>query len=64
MALGAAYLIARETTPVGMSGAVFLLPVQVRCWASTSPAVTPTNLLYNVIAEPGRWYRYRRQGQP
>src|SRR6185369_17225909 len=26
-------------------------------------AVTPTNLLYNVIATPGALYRYRRQGQ-
>ncbi len=28
-----------------------------------SPAVTPTNLLDNVIATPGAIYRYRRQGQ-
>ena len=28
-----------------------------------SPAVTPTNLLYNVIATPGALYRYWRQGQ-
>src|SRR5438132_7589464 len=28
-----------------------------------SPAVTPTNLLYNVISTPGALYRYWRQGQ-
>ncbi len=28
-----------------------------------SPAVTPTNLLYNIIATPGALYRYWRQGQ-
>ena len=28
-----------------------------------SPAVTPTNLLYNVVATPGALYRYRRQHQ-
>jgi len=28
-----------------------------------SPAVTPTNLLYNVVATPGALYRYWRQGQ-
>jgi hypothetical protein len=28
-----------------------------------SPAVTPTNLLYNVVATPGALYRFWRQGQ-
>jgi uncharacterized membrane protein YfcA len=28
-----------------------------------SPAVTPTNLLYDVVATPGALYRYWRQGQ-
>ena len=28
-----------------------------------SPAVTPTNLLYNVVSTPGALYRYRRQHQ-
>ena len=28
-----------------------------------SPSVTPTNLLYNIIATPGALYRYWRQGQ-
>jgi len=28
-----------------------------------SPAVTPTNLLYNVVATPGALYRYWRQHQ-
>ena len=30
--------------------------------ATPSPAVTPTNLLYNVVATPGALYRYWRQG--
>jgi uncharacterized protein len=30
---------------------------------TSSPAVTPTNLLYNVVATPGVLYRYWRQGQ-
>jgi hypothetical protein len=33
------------------------------CLARPSPAVTPTNLLYNVVATPGALYRYWRQGQ-
>jgi uncharacterized membrane protein YfcA len=28
-----------------------------------SPAVTPTNLLFNVVATPGALLRYRTQGQ-
>ncbi|WP_404200465.1 sulfite exporter TauE/SafE family protein [Streptomyces tauricus] len=55
-------LIAVVTAPVGVSGAVFLLPVQLSVFAVPSPAVTPTNLLYNVVAGPGALLRYRRHG--
>jgi uncharacterized membrane protein YfcA len=51
------------TTPAGISGAVLLLPFQVSVLGTPSPAVTPTNLLYNVVATPGALYRYWRQGQ-
>lgn len=51
------------TTPVGISGAVFLLPVQLDLLHVPSPQVTPTNLLFNVVAVPGSLLRYRRQGQ-
>jgi uncharacterized membrane protein HdeD (DUF308 family) len=40
-----------------------LLPFQVSVLGTPSPAVTPTNLLYNVVATPGALYRYWRQGQ-
>jgi len=63
VALAAAYLIATVTTPAGISGAVLLLPFQVSVLGTPSPAVTPTNLLYNIIATPGALYRYWRQGQ-
>jgi hypothetical protein len=63
VALAAAYLIAVITTPAGVSGAVLLLPFQVSVLGTPSPAVTPTNLLYNVVATPGALYRYWRQGQ-
>jgi uncharacterized protein len=62
-ALGAAYLLAAIATPAGVSGAVLLLPFQVSVLGTPSPAVTPTNLLYNIIATPGAIYRYWRQGQ-
>jgi hypothetical protein len=57
-----AFLIAVLTTPVGVSGAVFLVPVQVSVLHTPSPSVTPTNLLYNVIATPGALLRYRGRG--
>ncbi len=38
----------------GVSGAVLLLPVQISVLGVPSPAVTPTNLLFNVAATPGR----------
>src|SRR5262250_1858718 len=63
VALVAAYVIATLATPAGVSGAVLLLPFQVSVLGTPSPAVTPTNLLYNVVATPGALYRYRRQGQ-
>jgi hypothetical protein len=63
VALLAAYLIAALATPAGVSGAVLLLPFQVSVLGTPSPAVTPTNLLYNVVAVPGALYRYWRQGQ-
>src|ERR1700733_869499 len=62
-ALFAAYVIAVVTTPAGISGAVLLLPFQVSVLGTPSPAVTPTNLLYNVVATPGALYRYWRQHQ-
>ena len=58
----AALVIATITAPVGVSGAVFLLPVQLTLLGVPNPAVTPTNLLYNVVAGPGALLRYRRSG--
>jgi uncharacterized protein len=63
VALVAAYAISVVTTPAGISGAVLLLPFQVSVLGTPSPAVTPTNLLYNIVSTPGALYRYWRQGQ-
>ena len=62
LGLAAGLLIAAVTAPVGVSGAVFLLPVQFSVLDVPSPAVTPTNLLFNVVATPGPLLRYHRQG--
>ena len=58
-----AFAIATLTTPVGVSGAVFLVPVQVSLLGTPSAAVTPTNLLYNLVAIPGALLRFRREGR-
>jgi uncharacterized protein len=62
-ALAAAFAVSAVATPAGISGAVLLLPFQFSVLGTPSPAVTPTNLLYNVVATPGALYRYRRQHQ-
>ena len=63
--LGAAiaFGIATFSTPVGVSGAVFLVPIQVSVLHTPDPAVTPTNLLYNLIAIPGALTRFWREGR-
>jgi uncharacterized membrane protein YfcA len=60
VALLAGFVLATVTTPVGVSGAVFLLPVQLSVLHVPNPRVTPTNLLYNVVAGPGGLARYLR----
>jgi uncharacterized protein len=56
-----AFALAVLTTPVGVSGAVFLIPVQISILHTPSPSLTPTNLLYNVLATPGALWRYSRR---
>jgi uncharacterized membrane protein YfcA len=58
-----AFAIAVVTAPVGVSGAVFLIPVQISVLHTPSPAITPTNLLYNLVAIPGALLRYGREGR-
>ncbi|HUI54297.1 MAG TPA: sulfite exporter TauE/SafE family protein [Bryobacteraceae bacterium] len=56
-----AFLIALATTPAGVSGAFLLLPFQMSVLGFVSPAVTPTNLVYNIISTPGGVFRYIRE---
>lgn len=63
LSFGAGLLVAALTAPVGVSGAVFLLPVQLSVLGVPNPAVTPTNLLFNVVAIPGALLRYRTRGR-
>ncbi|HKT84433.1 MAG TPA: TSUP family transporter [Solirubrobacterales bacterium] len=58
-----AFCLATLTTPVGVSGAVFLVPFQISVVETPSPAITPTNLLFNLIAIPGALVRFHREGR-
>lgn len=56
------FAVATVTTPAGVSGAFLLLPFQFSVLGFTTPGVTATNLLYNVISTPGGILRFRSQG--
>jgi uncharacterized membrane protein YfcA len=60
---GLAFLLAVVTTPAGVSGAVLLLPIQLSVLHVSSPAVTPTNLLFNVASTPGGLIRFARESR-
>jgi uncharacterized membrane protein YfcA len=61
--LFAGFAVAVVTAPVGVSGAVFLLPIQLSLLSVPSPAVTPTNLLFNIVSIPGALLRYSRNAE-
>ncbi|UCE66407.1 MAG: sulfite exporter TauE/SafE family protein [Candidatus Zixiibacteriota bacterium] len=58
-----AFAISSLTSTGGVSGAFLLLPFQVSFLGFTGPAVSSTNLVYNIVATPGGVYRYFREGR-
>ena len=58
-----AFVVSIFTSMGGISGAFLLLPFQVSVLGFTSPAVSPTNLVYNIVAIPSGVYRYIREGR-
>jgi hypothetical protein len=56
-----AFVISFFTSMVGISGAFLLLPVQISLMGLTGPAVSATNLVFNLIAIPSGVYRYWRE---
>jgi len=58
-----AFAISSMTASAGVSGAFLLLPFQVSVLGFTSPAVSPTNLIFNIVAIPGGLYRYIKEGR-
>jgi uncharacterized membrane protein YfcA len=47
----------------GISGAFLILPFQMSVLGFVSPAVTPTNLVFNVVGIPSAVYRYFKEGR-
>ena len=58
-----AFTIASAVTSAGVSGAFLILPFQMSVLGFTSPAVSATNLLYNIVAIPGGVSQYIREGR-
>ncbi|MCA1766600.1 MAG: sulfite exporter TauE/SafE family protein, partial [Desulfobulbaceae bacterium] len=58
-----AFVISFFTSMGGVSGAFLLLPFQVSILGFTSPAVSATNQLFNVVAIPSGIYRYIKEGR-
>ncbi|TYO95418.1 sulfite exporter TauE/SafE family protein [Desulfallas thermosapovorans] len=58
-----AFIVSSITASAGVSGAFLLLPFQVSVLHYTSPSVSPTNLIYNIVAIPGGLYRYIKEGR-
>ncbi len=51
------------TSMGGVSGAFLLLPFQMSVLGYTSPSVSSTNQLFNIVAIPSGVYRYIREGR-
>ena len=58
-----AFVISSFTSMAGISGAFMLLPFQMSVLGFTSPAVSSTNFVYNIVSIPSGVYRYFREGR-
>ncbi|WP_066638442.1 sulfite exporter TauE/SafE family protein [Desulfolucanica intricata] len=56
-----AFMVSSVTASAGVSGAFLLLPFQMSVLHYTSPSVSPTNLIYNIVAIPGGLYRFIKE---
>ncbi len=58
-----ALVVSFFTSMGGVSGAFLLLPFQVSVLHFTSPSVSATNFVYNIVAIPSGVYRYIKEGR-
>lgn len=57
------FVISFFTSMSGLSGAFLLLPFQMSVLGYTTPSVSATNQLFNIIAIPSGVFRYIREGR-
>ncbi|MEW6185302.1 MAG: sulfite exporter TauE/SafE family protein [Thermodesulfobacteriota bacterium] len=58
-----AFVVSFFTSMGGVSGAFLLLPFQVSVLNFTSPSVSATNFVYNIVAIPSGVYQYLKEGR-
>lgn len=58
-----AFIISFFTSMGGVSGAFLILPFQVSVLGFTTPSVSATNHLFNIVAIPSGIYRYIKEGR-
>jgi hypothetical protein len=58
-----AFAISFFTSMGGVSGAFLIVPFQMSILGFTTPSVSSTNFLYNIIGIPGGVYRYIKEGR-
>jgi len=58
-----AFVISFFTSMGGVSGAFLILPFQMSVLKYTSPSVSATNFVYNIVAIPSGVYRYIKEGR-
>ncbi|HBD10370.1 MAG TPA: hypothetical protein DCZ69_19140 [Syntrophobacteraceae bacterium] len=58
-----AFVVSTITSMGGVSGAFLLLPFQVSVLNFTSPSVSATNFVFNIVAIPSGVYRYLKEGR-
>jgi uncharacterized membrane protein YfcA len=56
-------IVSTFTSMGGVSGAFILLPFQMSVLGFTSPAVSATNFVYNIVAIPSGVYQYFKEGR-
>ncbi|MBI4825132.1 MAG: sulfite exporter TauE/SafE family protein [Nitrospirae bacterium] len=58
-----AFVVSFFTSMGGVSGAFLLLPFQMSVLNYTSPSVSATNFVFNIVAIPSGVYRYIKEGR-
>lgn len=55
------FMVSVVSSPTGISGGFLILPISMNFLGFTSPAVSPTNYFFNVLAAPAGLWRLHRE---